>query len=173
MCSVPLLLLSCALHALTLQAQLPLVTAASMWRRALVVEWTANSTGLSSLAWSTGISLDGTDQFNLNTNVRQVLESLPGKTSDVFGKCLNVCAVAISDTEPERRLLGLALLQILLRLLLTPAEHGWTSDKSGRIVRRRIARFLDGEWRALWDESSRYAESSRSNPFAAELEAGL
>ena len=60
-------------------------------------------------------------------------------------------------------------MQILPRLLLTPTEHGWTSDKSGRIVRRRMARFLDGEWRALWDESSRYAESSRSNPFAAEL----
>eukprot|EP01045_Picozoa_sp_COSAG04_P026285 COSAG04_NODE_3621_length_2667_cov_3.160436_3_plen_109_part_00 len=77
--------------------------------------------------------LDGADQFNLNTNVRQVLESLPGKTSDVFGKCLNVCAVAISDTEPERRLLGLALLQILPRLLLTPGgSRLLINDQIGR-----------------------------------------
>ena len=47
--------------------------------------------------------LDDADQFNLNTNVRHVLESLPGKTSDVFGKCINVCAVAISDSDPVRR----------------------------------------------------------------------
>ena len=113
--------------------------------------------------------LDDADQFNLNTNVRHVLESLPGKTSDVFGKCINVCAVAISDSDPERRLLGWSLLQILPRLVLTPTGYGWHSSDSGRVVRRRCARFLDGEWRALYDESSRHAESSRSEPFVAEL----
>ena len=55
-----------------------------------------------------------------------------GKTSDVFGKCIDVCAVAISDSDPERRLLGWSLLQILPRLVLTPTDYGWHSGDSGR-----------------------------------------
>ena len=71
----------------------------------------------------------------------------------MWGKCLNVCARAVSDSDPERVNLGWSLFQFLPRLVLTPTEHGWHSNASGAVIRRRCARFLDGEWRALWADA--------------------
>ena len=46
----------------------------------------------------------------------RVVESLPKKTSEMWGKCPSVCARAISDSEPERVNLGWSLFQFLPRL---------------------------------------------------------
>ena len=45
---------------------------------------------------------------------------------------------------------------MLPRLLLTPCNSDWWSSVSAKAVRRRCARFLDGDWLGLYNDSSPY-----------------
>ncbi len=95
---------------------------------------------------------DPDDTFDINTNIATVIENIPKMATDMWGKVAYVCAIAMTDTDVDRQVLGCALWQLLPRLLFAPTGSGW--HRSASALRQRFTAFLCGDWRGLWERSS-------------------
>ena len=62
---------------------------------------------------------DPDDTFDINTNIATVIENIPKMATDMWGKVAYVCAIAMTDTDVDRQVLGCALWQLLPRFLLS------------------------------------------------------
>ena len=94
---------------------------------------------------------DPDDTFDINTNIATVVENIPKMATDMWGKVAYVCAIAMTDTDVDRQVLGCALWQLLPRLLFAPTGSGW--HRSASALRQRFTAFLCGDWRGLWERS--------------------
>ena len=55
------------------------------------------------------------DTFDINTNIATVVENIPKMATDMWGKVAYVCAIAMTDTDVDRQVLGCPLWQLLPR----------------------------------------------------------